>query len=200
MYISDYDYLPPELTICFKIQSTTGLRYESKPAPPLYIYPYIKGKTLPITNASVDIAIPELKSPKGIWLCPSTELAPDAGAVMRMSYGPTICCFNAPSTYDPPRVGGFVYAYGSGSFRKVAHKVTRIPANSVIFVEKTLVDRPVGYPDNFNFPNYTNGTNIPHSAAFRHKKTGNFLFMDMHVEAFRRWETKFDNNWIPYKP
>ena len=182
MYASDYDYMPPGR---LRVSGVTGI------APPILLQNYLGSGD----NGLWDEAVPGLKSPKGLWLCPSTELASNVGSVMRVSYGPTLTCFDEATTKN--RNGGFVFYYESEG-RYLPKKVTKIPPNSVLYIEKNLNNRVEGYPYNFNFPGYTNNpTPYPEwSAHYKHNRKANFLFMDMHISSFK-YGSKFNDNWIP---
>jgi prepilin-type processing-associated H-X9-DG protein len=158
----------------------------------------IKGSPLP-TTARLNEVYPPKKAPEGMWLCPVTKLAPGAGSVMRISYGVTVCSSSEAQAQGRP--GGFVlWDAQTGHWPvdgRFGHKKSNnIPPNSVLIIEKSLITRPTGYPYEYNFSWYTTHF-YDHpfwSADFRHNRTSNFLFMDLHVSSLVRG-TKFDTNW-----
>ena len=180
MYVGDYDFLPPARV---QYVGSTGI------APPALLSIYIAGKSINPSKTRIDEVITPQKSPSGIWLCPATTIAPDAGAVMRVSYGPTLSTNREADIQK--RVGGFTYCYEK---RYTPKKTTKIPSNSVIYVEKNLDTRPLGYPLDFNFAGYTNILHDKYSADYRHDRTANFLYMDGHAGSHNRG-TQFNDNW-----
>lgn len=192
MYINDYNsYLPTQ----YSREPVSGAVITAWPVQ-LRNYLGNKGSDSPYST-NVDEVIPERTSPAGTYLCPSTQLAPDAGAVMRCSYGVTVCCFSEAQTTDPLRQGGFTLWDEQGNDGRYIHKKTsKIPPDSVLLIEKSLITRPTGYSYEYNNRIHTNAvwTYPQWSADYRHNTAANFLFMDMHVNMLPRG-TQFTLNW-----
>ncbi len=145
---------------------------------------------------------------EGIFLCPST--APPGNVDLgwsasytysgtesfRSSYGLTQVA-NQPTNVVRPQGGWQLYQTGT----KVPKKLINITPNTVILNEKglnhiewggTIV---VSSADNDPWKTtglYTNGQ----GTNFRHRQTANFLFVDGHVESFRRGQ-RFTTDWAP---
>jgi len=193
-YVGDYNsFLPPStamnsgfITAAWAVQIRN--------------YVGISGSAVPSLTTQNEV-LPERKSPDGIFLCPSSKLALDAGSVMRHSYQPTFCAHNEVIANNPLRQGGFQFwnAAAPTDGRLRAKSIIKIPTNSVLIIEKSLETRPTGFPYDYNSPSYCNSILYPEWASYyNHNGNANFLFADMHVSNFRRG-TLFDENWIPVK-
>jgi prepilin-type N-terminal cleavage/methylation domain-containing protein len=192
-YVNDYDgCLPPYLDTATKL-----------PAFPVLLRSYLgKAGSEVISQATFDETAPERISPEGLLLCPSTDLDPATGSVMRFSYGPTASANSLARTQEEDYQGGFIFWTNSTGTdgRIVGKKIMQNPPGSALFIEKTLKDRPTGIPTDFNFPLHTtynwdpSQANSKYAALYRHGVKANFLFTDIHVQALTRG-TKFFNNW-----
>lgn len=144
---------------------------------------------------------------EGIFLCPSTAPPgnPDLGwnaaktctgsETFRSSYGLTQVA-NQPADVAKPQGGWQLYQTGTTTPKKLIN----ITPNSVILNEKGLntimwFTVVISSADNDAWKTtnlYTNGQ----GTNFRHRRTANFLFVDGHVESFKRGQ-RFTNDWVP---
>jgi len=193
MYLQDYDYYLP--------------------APrghwPYVSWPFQMRKYVNMESPKYwdGVQLANVKTPNNIFLCPSTR--PEAGGQMRLSYDVTICAFNDPMSYDPPRWGGWAYCYSSSNpygrdGRNVFKNAKKIPINSIILVEVNIRSSDGNpYDEPFHFPWYAKDPTYQYRwgpAYNRHNGFANFLFMDGHVESLRNplnGGPRFDNDWIP---
>jgi prepilin-type N-terminal cleavage/methylation domain-containing protein/prepilin-type processing-associated H-X9-DG protein len=163
---------------------------------PLRNYLGISGSDIP-TDATYDEVMPARKNPEGMFLCPSTKLALTAGAIMRYSYGVTVCV-NRQSDITPDKSGGYTLWHGNDGVGRFSYKkITNIPNNSILIIEKSLLNYgATGHGSDYNMPTYNKVpfTHPQYAADFRHNDAANFLFMDMHVKAFKKG-TRFNSNW-----
>ncbi len=91
------------------------------------------------------------------------------------------------SRYDPSKLG-------DDDLRKLPHKTTRVPSNSVIIIEQLMNN---GYSaGQFPFPNYANTQNLWHGPSYHHNEGSNFLYLDGSVHWFKRGK-QFTNAWVP---
>jgi len=213
MYLEDYDYyLPP---VCEDMSASPDLG-----TPPVVwpykIAPYVgmdKTKWWWNSPGIYKAILREQTSAKHIFICPNafawkgpyTYQTPK----VRLTYAVTICAYNDPYSYNPPRLGGFAYASRFGANPRGAYtpKNARIlPRNTVLVVDSNIRDN--GYPDSepFHFPYYA--ADLDYSRQYwygpaynKHNDFAPMLFFDGHVEALKnplKGGPRFDTDtWVP---
>lgn len=155
-------------------------------------YVGIKGST-EITLKTFDEVAPFRSSPKGIFLCPDFT-SDSIRAKMRCTYGPTACAWGSDQTELKP--GGFyLHNTGSGvaeSGRATPKKITRIPAASVMLVEKEIwafadEAKNEGKFYDFTHANYSASRSTRYYTAYgRHPGfRGNYLSLDGRVVSYQ---------------
>ena len=209
-YSVDFNgYLPPSL-------STYGLSFGTGTVNTVWPLKLALSMGINLKNSTnswnsvedFDKIAPEIASPKGIFLCPST--VPNSTGKMRWSYGPTVCAHSAADA-DSTYKGGFEnWNTGSNATGRSMGKAIRIiPSGSIIFMEKTVMNISA-IPEDFNFPGYSsniNASTFPQWApAKRHANNhkSNFLFIDGHVESFTIYpfsgrQSFADTTWKPIR-
>jgi prepilin-type N-terminal cleavage/methylation domain-containing protein len=203
-YVTDYNgYLPP----------TTGPTPDGAPATGDWIIKTASylGKTgvNPASRykAGYNLAVPQRKSPAGVFLCPNSS--PGPAGVMRWSYGPSVCATSEANSQNGYNGGFELWNLGSDSSGRDRGKAFGlVPSGSLLLMDKSVYSNE-GAPYDFNMAGYSTDANVlsyPNWAAMpRHGslKRANFLAMDGNALALSIYPapgaTRFaSKTWIPY--
>lgn len=184
-YTIDFtDYLPPV---------SGGNNYsDSYWAIAIRNYVGLNGRTVvpnnSIGNAIRNEVLPLRHSPKGLFICLSSDLDCNFTTGVRITYGPTQ--MSALEGDEAKRPGGFFYQ-GRETLPK---KIMKISPRSVLILEKGKTNSD-GYPYNFNSTAYTNVWVPAWGASIRHGNKSNFLEMSGAVICYKVPSLFSDEQW-----
>lgn len=142
----------------------------------------------------------------GIFLCPQS---PERyGAVADKPY---LTSYAAAMDYDKgdgKKIGGFYYRLvGDSGYYFEGRKVSSIVTGTVLFFDQEAGPNS-GYASHYacaswtyNSIDYTNNpfnrNSYQNGAVWLHNNVANFMFLDGHVQGYRKTAVKFDSDWRP---